>query len=324
MKLELLVSLSLICASASGTPLSNGALSTADLMSARSRYVSGLSDADKEALRRKFYRFQSLKPAEQDRLRQLEEDLVKDPNGPELRRIMVRYEEWFATLPATSRADLSDRSPTDRISAVTKLLHQQESQRMGPLAGTNLKSSDVEAIQAWIEDFVTDNEQRLLAEIPEHVQLGFLNRIDDPHRRRLATYGAYLRHGKSDRTVRPSEKELKLSPEAQAVLREIKDPKKRAEVLQEWIKRVGFFKMTPTVSKEQLQKFFNERLDPQQRDYLENLPVDQMRTELTKAYFRDKWKRWGGHPGGGPPGSGPRAGGHRGDNATTPDRRPQL
>lgn len=275
-------------------------VAAADSVELQRQRIQALADREKDELRRKLERFHAMSPQEQQRIRQLHADLESDPQGAQLRQILERYNGWLRTLTPTQTAELVDLPVDERIKAIKSQLQKQEMLNVGPLAGAKLKSSDVEAIVSWLDDFIQRNEATIRSEMPREsfgdFEHRFLSRIEDPKRRRLVLYSSYLRRPPSERTVRPSEDDLrqlqaKLSGEAQAELARAGEPAARLALFQSWLRVVIFSKTMPQVSREQLQTFMNQRLSPQDREYLEGLPVERVWGELNRMYFKDKFER---------------------------------
>ena len=77
-----------------------------------------------------------------------------------------------------------------------------------------------------------------------------------------------------------------LSPESRVTLDDAKDEEAQLDLVREWIQaatRIRFRR--PEISKERLQKFYNEELAAEDRQKLERLPARHMQDELRRTYF---------------------------------------
>jgi hypothetical protein len=304
-----------------------------------------MSAEAKSLLDSKQQQFYRLSEAEQEHLRRLHVDLNSSPEGQQLRGVMERYVNWLKTLPSGQRAELLSLAPEDRLREIKRLLQEQEAVRMRGFVARELSDADLKAISSWMEDFVRRQEAEILDKQPLLKER--LARERDSRKRWLLIYMA-VRMGPSRDLLRPTPEDLErlkgqLSKEAQQELDKARQEGKLVELAERWMRATMFSRrFVPQVSPEELQRFYEQDLEPREREYLESLPAERMQGELTRMYHAHRFRTmmetelpgfprpggpWGGRggprsgspgkPGGfGPPGGGP------GDGPGPPGRRP--
>ena len=144
----------------------SGNAATADDSQSPRERVASMTDAEKEALRRKQERFEQLDPARQEELRQLHRRLERTPGADRLRQVMARYDEWLKTLSPGQRADLLELPPADRIARIKEIQQQQESRRVREITAQQIEPEDVRVLFTWVYEFVGRHEAEVLAQIP--------------------------------------------------------------------------------------------------------------------------------------------------------------
>ncbi len=272
---------------------------------ARRARLEKMRAVEKDELRRNHHRLEQLTPDQQRPLRELEHQLASDPQGDQLRKVMLRYHEWLRALPSAERADLLALSDNqERISKIKSMLSQQETERFRELAKESLTPKDVEQVRAWLSEMVMLRKSDLLQQLPEDVR----NRLSESQdaRRFMAEWFAHTRdRNKSPVPITDALKILdvdrqrlveKLSPKARDVYKQAgNNEQDKRTVFQNWV--FATFR-PPRPSTEELQNLL-QRLPPEIRDRVENLPPEQMKAELTKIFY-DSMRR--GHPDGKRPG----------------------
>jgi hypothetical protein len=277
-----------------------------DTHAARRDRLEDLTPAEKEALNRKRDRFYSLSGDEKKRLRDLHKQISSDPQADELEEVMLRYHAWLTSLPSARRAELAGMPAEQRIAEITKMLQQQERQRFEELVVNALQPRDYDRILDWFDEQVRRIEPELLSKLPGSVR----DRIPDfgnPRQRRF-TILQMLRRQTGDDAESPLEmlslkdEEIRslaqqLSEQARAAFDKAEDAEARRLILSNWFRAAIFNKMLPRVSDEELQSYLQEKVDPQLRDYLENLPHERMLSELRRLWYVDRFRRGPGEPG---------------------------
>jgi hypothetical protein len=278
----------------------------------RAAEIESLSPEQKEELLRKKERFDSLPPGEQQRLRELHQSLSSAPNGPLLSKTLDRYCEWLKTLTSAQRAELHDLSADKRVERIKELLKQQEHTRFQDYAG-KLPDEDREAINRWLEDFVTRNQEAIVGAFSFDMRRRFHEAPDEEARRRLLMMGLQFRRPDSQMPV-PAREDLdtllaSLSPATRKKLEEAKTPDEKLTRTRDLVRAAMFSRMFPPVTDEELRKYYTS-LPTESREKLEGLDPEQTSRELRRMYYAEKFRDRGGPWGGGPwTGFGPRPGG---------------
>lgn len=265
-----------------------------DAAEARRGWIEKMSPEEKEQLRRRQQRFAELDPAEQERLRRLHQQLQRDPNATQLRRVMQGYCRWFSALPPYRQAELLELEPAERVKRI-KQLRAEEAQR----EGSRLPRKDMEGLFRWMEQYVAKHEDDILKSLPEPVRKGMAN-LDSGRRRRWLG-GIMWQRGQSGPPGKPplmgddDLKDLKsnLSDDARKRL-DAESPEKQWQIIAGWV-RSAFRHPTgarrfrggppPKDLQEKLDHFFEHELGDEERDRLLSLPGDEMQRELWRMYL---------------------------------------
>lgn len=280
---------------------------------ARRERVAKMSVAEKEELRQKQERFVSLSPQEQERIRKLHEDLAADEDADKLRTVLERYHAWLATLSSAEKAELTSLPADERIKRIKAMMQKQEDERFRKEVSDKLTSEDREAIMKWLLEFVDGHRDEIIAAIPE-------DRRPAANDRWPLMFIMLRGWGPGDLEMpRPKPEDVQqlidsLSPSAQETIKNVREPQKRMEVAQRWI-RAAFesrrWRSPPPVSREELRKFYVEKLTVSERERLEAMSPGEMQQALQRAYYEHQFRGRGFGPGGpgrgGPPGA-PRGG----------------
>jgi hypothetical protein len=292
-----------------------------DAAAQRRQQIENMTPAAKKQLQRQLDRFAAFKPEEQQRIRQLHQEIEDSPDAEQLRRAMHAYCEWLKSLPAYRRAELADLKPDQRIKRIQEL-RAAEARRP--------KLKDMEGLFRWMREFAANpqHQAEILKGMPEWAKESFPKVGEGRNWVAVEILSALLRprnpgwRGWPD--PRFSDKPPWLTEERLAALRAClsdgtskrlakMSPVEQWEVISGWVERSrgpGFsgqgFRGGPPPQQllERLNEFF-EKLPREERDELVNLPGDQMQRELQSRYFMEQgWLpgpdgRW---ESGGPPG----------------------
>jgi len=315
-----------------------------DSLDQRRRQIEAMSPQDQALLRERQERFARLSPEEQERLRRLHDEIDEAPDAEQLRQIMERYYEWYKALPPYQRAELNELPPAERVKRIKALKQEMarkaakrpapedatRAPRLRKLLEEQYKSGkrpgpqDVEALSRWIEAYASARALRLLDDLPEprraelHEELA---RIKDPARRREVAGLKWLEWQLNNPGKLPplGEKELadlraKLTPPTRQRL-EAMPPDEQAKTVASWVRQFVLYRYAshrpgeplPQVTEEDLARFFEKHVNPDDRNRLLSLPEEELQRELTRRYWR--WKHSGGKSHGGQqPGHGKRQG----------------
>jgi hypothetical protein len=271
---------------------------------------------DRENLRRRSERFyEKLSPQEQQRLRDLHEQLGAHPNEQRLRDVLSRYTQWLRTLSAADRSKLLALPADERIARIKELKQEQETRRFRGFAGFSGEAEGTISVNpgiiyAWLDKIIERNEELLLGMLRPERRESFES--DKPDRRRLRLMYAvwtprWARRGPPEIEEPPdliTQADIDtlsetLPPEAKTVLAEAKTPEERRELVERWARAMLFARRTPVIPQETLEAFFQE-LPARDQAQLEELPRDQMLRELERMYISGRgFRSYGGRDGDG-------------------------
>jgi hypothetical protein len=285
-----------------------------------------MSPAEKEDLARRQNSFARLAPAERQQLRELDRQLASDERSEQLRRIMHRYYRWVVTLEPYERSELMALPPAERARRVKELLDEQTRKtakranpgmppvgertrrwlgELGalPAADHRLSEEDLKALQRWFGQHLLRHESMIVDALPEPQRQAVrkLLATEDYQRRRSILGTAWLR----EQLQRPpglpflGEKELaglseQLTPELRAWLTDLPMSERRRVVLV-WMEVAAFYRVfqnpepsLPLVDEQELARYFEEKLEPGERDRMLILPAQEMQRELLLSYVRSR------------------------------------
>jgi hypothetical protein len=287
-----------------------------------------MSAVEKDQLLRKRDRFERLSPAEQDRLRKLDETLASDSQGEQLRSIMLRYHNWLSVLPSSQRNEIVRLPAEERVAKIKERLAEQDEKRRQELAKESINFSDESKIRYWLNEVYSRVEPKLLEEL-EREQREEVLRFKPEFRfpvvtaltiRRKGMEGNPLRHLIALEITAEDQQRLidTLSDSAQQYYHRMETDENRRVLVQNWISAAtaamwrGFARSSSRVSGDQLRRIL-ENADPKLRDQLDYRPPDQIRAWIEWTYREDPFRRRGGGF------RGPRGGGRRGEEMRPPD-----
>jgi hypothetical protein len=286
-----------------------------------------MSPEQKDDLRRKKIRFDELSDDEKKRLRDLHEEIARDPNAKELQSTVTAYNRWLATLDSTERSQLLDiTDPEARIERIKELMHQQETRRF-QLYSINLPEQDRETIFKWLEDFVVAHEEPIVQRLPGYAKQRIAEATDAEAKRR-ELFRSWQRHRRDRDSNLPwpssddhAQLVKQLSAETQKMLESsaaselAKEPEdqrtpERQQALQErkveeLVRTAYYSRMFPQISQAELLKFYAAlKSDDPRRKQLDGKEGEELRRELQRLYNGEHLFGRGGGPAGGPSGRG--------------------
>ena len=251
----------------------------AESLSERRIRVERLDAEQKEQLWRQYERFRALPPAEQARLRSLNESLSQDAEAVQLQQVIQRFQAWLDRLSSAERAELISLDPQQRLQRIEQL-RREEARQLGP--------EDAKAFAAWFE-------ARLLKQVPrDRANFAALSEIERRERVRTLMRAQFSQPNFRQRPLFSKEDFAELhktlSPKARQQLDEAAAPIERRALFGSWIRQVysqgpagPSLRMTG-IGEERLRKFFNDELDVSERVELLRLPSDQMQRQLRRMY----------------------------------------
>lgn len=276
--------------------------------------IQTMSPPEKKQLLRQYDRFRAFSPAEQQRLRQLHEQIQNDPDADRLRRIMQAYCRWLKSLPAYRRAELLNLEPAERIERIRQI-RDEEAKR------PQLK--DMEGLLRWMDRYAAEHEAEILKAIPEKFRR-HLSEASPRVRKWMVERFLWMRWqmARSGKPPWLTDDDLaglreELSDEARKRLE--KEPAAAQwQTIGGWIRRGGrsFWSRRfragppPKELQDQLYQLFEELPSEEKDRLLNQLPGEEIQRELERLYFRRFWPmrppgpvhgrkpgQRGGHPG---------------------------
>lgn len=310
--------------------------------------IENLEPAAKERLMRRLESFQAMTAEQQERLRQLHEQIEQDPQAEELRRVMASYHAWLKTLKPFQKAELMELPPRERVERIKRIKQEQARkdwkrldspeqmraerlkrmlQEPFPRIGRRLSQEDVDGLLRWMEQYVAAHQSRLLDEVPApqrkelREQLAGLN---DAERRRetLATIwllGQIAKPSKLPVFTADETADLvsRLSPATRQQLQTLPAPEQR-RLVATWLRLMLLYyvpnqylvRLPSEVSEQELADVLERKLNPGLRDWLLSCPPEELQRELWAVYLR--WKTTDAAPANRPGPKSPRPGAKHG------------
>ena len=241
-------------------------------------------------------RFETKRPEDQERLRQLSKEIAADPQGEKLQQVLTNYHEWLKSLGAKDQSEVLSAPADQRIAKIKEAQTRQAAQRLKAVA-VDLSSQDVNAISVWLEMYVANHQQEFAQLTPPQFKAA-LDKLPSHERIARHIWGIYWRLGRKERLPEPTDQELDtlvsvLSEKAQFVLEEAESHEQKWQYTQELIHQVQQSKRYPRLSDEELRKFA-ATLKPEQREALEIKTAEEIKNALRDLYYRQKASPPGG------------------------------
>ncbi len=276
-------------------------LGAVETLSQRRRRVEEMSAEQRDELFSSEKEFRALSPQDQQRIRDLHDQIESAPDRDKLRATMNRYCKWFETQPPFRRAKLLDRkrSTKDRIATVKEFL----SKPIAPGYDIHLDDKNRRVLAGWLKRYSAEHEARFMDGLAQGSHPGIAKL--PPDRQPAAMRENLLRRwqmGGPNGQPPISENEKArllagLSPELRSKL-EARKPGEQAQILAEWLREAASYELD-----EQLVDYFENSISDEERDRLMSLPSDKdMYKSLSEQYSAHlKRSKLAEPPRGGPP-----------------------
>ena len=233
-------------------------LGAVETLSQRRRQVEEMSAEQREELLHNEQQFRALSPHEQQRIRDLHDQIENAPDREKLLATMNRYCKWFETQPLFRRAKLLDKKKTtaERIAKVKEFLNNP-----GPAEDIHLDDKNRRVLTAWLERYIGEHEARFIESmVRDHPGIAKL----PPDRQKAILRANLLRRWQSGRPGGPMPIEgpekarllAGLSPELRKKLA-AKKPADQDRIIADWLR---------------------ETLDEQLADFFESPMIDDKST----------------------------------------------
>ncbi len=264
---------------------------TEDLAERRER-VRQMSARDHAELLRKHERFDRLSPNEQERMRQLHDELSNDPQAPQLLQTLASYSAWLQTLTAAERAELLGMEPRARVEQIRQLQQEQrrdEARRLG-IPQVTIPVEDAKIITEWIEAYLQRSRPHFEQRVPQLAER--LQQTSDRKRQQFMlgyTLVQSLNEPDAIPPLEPGEMQKlaeRLSEVHRKQLLAATTPKEQIELIMKWFRAALFRQFEPT--RDELEKYYRESLTAEDREWLDAMPRQRFQQTLRSLYFRDR------------------------------------
>jgi len=240
----------------------------------RQEWLEALPPKEKATLVARTNRFQSLPGHERDRLRSLQREIREAHDAAQLQRNLVAYGQWLSRLSLGEQEELKEElrglpldEQMDRVRRFVRQANQRASRQLSP--------EDAETLRRAVLAFTEERKSRIVPEMRRRGRADAARWLDEP-RGALMILGRELQNDDSVNDVR--ERIVKqLSPEAQTHLESLRPWARRLQLWQ-WIRD----SLKPNWGPGELERFFANELDNNQRERLLNLSPGDMQAELER------------------------------------------
>lgn len=257
-------------------------LGAVETIAQRRQRVAEMSAEQRDDLFRNEQQFRALSPQEQQRIRDLHDQIESAPDREKLRATMNRYCKWFEAQPPFRRAKLLDKKrPLDeRIKTVKEFVLKQ-----GPSSDLHLDDKNRRVLATWLDRYTADNGPRFLGNMAQGSHPGIT--ALPPERQKAVLREWLLRRWQTSGPGGPmptiAETEMArlragLSPDLRSKL-EAKKPGEQAQIIAGWIRETASRELD-----EELAGFFENSIGDEERDRLMSLPGDDMYKSLSEQY----------------------------------------
>ncbi|MBI85424.1 MAG: hypothetical protein CMJ81_19705 [Planctomycetaceae bacterium] len=265
-----------------------GAIFAGDSSQRPRQRLDKMSSVEKEQLRAKRARFKALPADEQQRIRQLHQQISSEP---QLEQITHAYFSWLKTLPAIQVAELKSLSTPQRIVRIKEIRGEQQQQLIQRLASKPLSKKDGQAVLKWATQFVERHQDEILTKFSTDLERRYHQIRNSGQRKRWLLHAAWQRHA----APMPSGHEIQqlfdqLSPAAQQELQALQEPGEKKQVIRRWVQtsfveRFGTDQLLPIANEKQLDGFYRESLTRDQKEHLDRLPGAEFQRELQQLFY---------------------------------------
>ncbi len=250
-------------------------------------HAVSLTTEDRTELLRLKKRFDKLSEGERERLRKLHQQITRDPKSEQLRRTLQRYNQWLQTLDPVLQAELQGLSSKERIARIRELRKRDEERITPEIEGLELPRSDLVKIRSWMMSiYLASNQAEIISWMPPQFQKMYRGTKDSKRRRFLLHAALALRPNHRELPLpEPAESSVlmrRLSPQGREVLGSESDLKPK---LARWFERTLLLRQQSEVSERALRKFYEKNLSDEQRQQLDDLPLEEHKRRLKRLYL---------------------------------------
>jgi hypothetical protein len=282
--------------------------------------INQMTDQQKRQLLEKTKIFQNLGELEQQRMRDLHQQLQDAPDREILVDVMKQYSEWLRRIPSeTQRTNLLSMPVKERVEAIRRIQREKQESDVRELSSNQLGLEDSRVISLWLNKLlktygaeIAESEQDVIRRLRQSQRVWLSRMPDSLQRDRVLAATLVNQVCRSENpliSVIPVADELKelvgqLSERGRELYQAAAEQEQRQQLLARWA-FVAALRSMSTVSEEELARFYLEDLSPEDRDDVDHLSGQRFRQVLNNYYLRDKGLRspFGRRPGPRDPGN---------------------
>ncbi len=260
-------------------------LGAVETLAQRRRRLEAMPTEQRDRLLRAEHEFRALSPQEQQRIRDLHQQIEAAPDRDELLATMNRYCKWLGSQPPSRQKKLADK----KVSINDRILAIKDSVKRHPAWDIHLDDVSRRALVAWLDRYATEHGPEGLSAGPRP---GGPRMLPDPQRvaklpperQRLIFRALFLRRWQLGGPNLPPVSNAEMARLRAAISSDVRtrlEAKKPADqngIIFDWLHEAASRELD-----EPLAEFF-ETLEPGEIDRLMSLPPSDMYKALANMY----------------------------------------
>ena len=235
-------------------------------------------------------KFERRSLAEQQRFRDLFQQLDARNDKVRLKQILYQYNQWLGRLSGEQRSRLAELPLEERIAEIKQIKQRQAIDELGFYGKTRLPEEDLPELKKWLDEFVERRQDDIIAISRENGPPPPAESREFPRNSRFVSQLARMALYRMDDQKRSKifdrhevdSLSSELSPEAQEVLKRALAEGNQSQLLRNW-SRILWQPQTE-YSEEDLQAFFENDLSDAQRSEMDQMTPDDRYNVLVGAY----------------------------------------
>lgn len=294
--------------------------------SEREERIKAMNAVELEELRNKLRRFELLSPEDRQRVETIHDQLQSHDNREELQRVMEAYYKWLLTLDESERRSIQTAASQDRIELVKQIRREKQYELFKITEDSSLSQDDIEKLFDWTNRFAVTHRNEVVAaleaiednkDVRDYLEQrqrwmrGWMRNwirnnsrrdpdeqeLRDEASKRIAPFVMLQlnQHNQVAITELITDEDIQdlrsqFSEKARAELESSEFIEDQRDMVRGWMIRVIKVKNEPNrydYSQEEMHKFYNEQLTPEERAYLDKLGQEEFTREL-----REKMRRF--------------------------------
>ncbi len=252
----------------------------------RRQWIESLPADQKADLAAQSNQFNRLQNEERDGLKSLEQQIATAPDADKLQKTLAAYGLWLARRTSGERSRLRNLAADDRIRSIREIVRQQNEQAAQQLTEADAKELKQEILEIY--DEVKDKEDfaKFMRRRDRDERVRRFEATPDDAALLAALWALWDNNDIDDRTQERIIQDL--TPEAKKHLEQLKrrGGERRVKVqLWQWMSEA----MQPKRQAGEIERYFAEELDPDQREHLLSLPRVDMEAALEQMYLGSRF-----------------------------------